>query len=394
MNSTLTKRSYFSYALLNAITFGIYGVIIRSQIDNDINTVCASDGQQPEHSFGQAWIFSKLYNLMIAAVFGIPIIIGASIGYDYLYNKGIIVFLIGLVGLLIISFVFEGLYMPSWWYTQHNRLVLNSHRYKMVLNDNAFDNAVWKSIMFIPMNVFSFLGYGFCLAGLVFFFLLIKQDMAGFGILSVVAGYLIGAVCLFIKNIINLPLYYTLKSLNRFAENMGITYAGMYNPTGLLDDDNYNNIFSRIINVLNSFGTEKTDVIENDSKTVLELNSDAEFSDIEPQIKVPNIPDDGKIECVAGTNKGYIYNTGSGEELIIGKDPKTSNIVISSVYKDVSRKHCGIKYSAEKSAYIVTDYSSNGTKVNDVKLEPNKPTIVRKGSKIALGKGDNIFYVR
>lgn len=394
MHSMLAKRSYFSYALLNAITFGIYGVVARSQIDNDINTICEADGQQPDHSFGQAWIFSKLYNLMIVAIFGLPAVIGSAIGMGFALNQGILTFLAGVLLIAIISFALEGLYLPSWWYTQHNRLVLNSHRYKMVLNDNAFDNAVWKALMFIPMNIFSLLGYGVCVAGFVGFFLFIRAEAIGFAILCLLGGYLAGALLLFVKNIINLPFYYTLKSLNRFAENMAVTYAEPYNPLGLLDEDNEDNIFSRLIRVLNNFGKEKKAAPVAESATVLGAGATMDIP-LTPHINhAVDIPQDGHIECVAGTNKGYVYNTRSGEELIIGKDPKIANIIISPEYKDVSRRHCSIKYSSNEGAYIVTDYSSNGTKVNGIRLESNKPTSVRKGSKISLGKGDNVFYVK
>lgn len=389
MNTTVSKRSFLTYSILNAISFGIYGIVMRGKIAADVETICAQDGQQPAHSFTQAWIYSKLYNLLIVGIFGLPSLLGAAIAASISrFANGFLTFFVGLIALVFIAFIFEGLYLPSWWYTQHNRLVLNSHRYKMVLNDNAFDTAVWKSIMYIPMALFSFLGYVTVVAGLVGFFGSLANHMGGIAFLSLVGGILLGAIFLFIKNLINLPLFYTMKSINRFSENMGITYAGAYDPMGLLDEDNHDNIFSRTIRVLENFGKEKpVEVVVEDPKTVIGKPADMSW---QPPVAAPMVG--GTIECVAGTNRGYVYNINEGEELTIGKDPKTANIVISAEFKDVSRKHCVIKYY--QGQYILTDYSSNGTKVNGKKLEPGVPEKVSRGSQIALGKGDNLFKVK
>lgn len=392
MNSTVSKRSFLSYSILNAVSLGIYGIIVRNQLAGDIETICASDGQQPSHSFTQAWIFSKLYNLLIVAIVGIPLTIAGAVAASLShFANGFLTFVLGLLALIVAAFMVEGLYLPSWWYTQHNRLVLNSHRYKMVLNDNAFDTAIWKSIMAVPMNLFSILGYVTFISGIGGFIACLRMHEGGYAFLCLVGGYLLGVFLLFIKNVINLPLYYTMKSVNRFSENMGITYAGAYDPMGLLDEDNHDNIFSRTIRVLENFGKEKNDApVVEEPKTTMNVKGKPADISWEPPKASPMVG--GTIECAAGTNRGYVYNINEGEELVIGKDPKIANIVISTEYKDVSRKHCSIKYYA--SQYIVTDYSSNGTKVNGKKLEPGVPEKVSRGSQIALGKGDNLFKVK
>ncbi|MCD7828017.1 MAG: FHA domain-containing protein [Clostridiales bacterium] len=412
MNSTVEKRNYLTYAILNAITFGIYGVIIRSKIGQDIETVCARDGQEQKHSFTQAWFYSKLYNLMIAAVICIPLMIIIPIGSSVysaissfgLYRSSVgsetfIAILAVFAVMIVLSFALEGLYMPSWWYTQHNRLVLNAHRMEMILNDTAFDTAVWRSLVFIPMNVFSVLGYGVCIAGMAGFVMCLEAGSAGYAFLSIFGGYLLGAILLFIKNIINLPLYYTMKSLNRFAENMGVSYTGEYDPMNYKDEDNKNNIFSRLINVLSTFGTDKKAVpapapVPDYGATV--IKTDKGHGVYKPPVNPPAPPvrSAATIECLAGTNKGFTFNITEGEEMIIGKDPKVASIVISPEFNDVSRKHCGIRYSSAEARYYVTDYSSNGTKVDGVRIEAGKRVAVRKGSRVALGRGDNVFVLK
>lgn len=392
-NTPVAKRSYISYSILNAVTLGIYGVVVRGQINNDIETICEGDGQQPEKSFGQAWIISKLYNLMMLGLIFFPAAVAGGIfmTLEEGIGFGLLAFLGVILAAVLLSFMAEGLYLPSWWYSQHNRLVLNAHRYKMVLNDNAFDTAVWKGLMFVPMNMLSIFGYLVLFAGFGGAIALAVMHEAGFMLLSVFLGYLLSAIILFIKNIINLPFYYTLKTINRYSENMVVIRPEPYDPMGLLDDDNKDNIFSRIINVLNEFGKKKEAVVP-DTVTKIDPTPAPQGGIFEPKPAPPVAS--GKITCTKGANKGYVYSMSDSDEIIIGKDPKVANIIIPTEYTDVSRNHCSIKYNSSMGMYIVTDRSSNGTKVNGAKIESGKAVKVNKGSTISLGKGDNEFRVQ
>lgn len=101
---------------------------------------------------------------------------------------------------------------------------------------------------------------------------------------------------------------------------------------------------------------------------------------------------EGKITSLSGMDKGATYTIKDGEEIIIGKDPNTANIIIDKKYEKVSRRHCGIKYDAENDIYMVIDYSMNGTYINSVKqLSKNIYVKVPKGTIINLAK-ENIDY--
>ncbi|KAK0462410.1 kinase-like domain-containing protein [Desarmillaria tabescens] len=65
----------------------------------------------------------------------------------------------------------------------------------------------------------------------------------------------------------------------------------------------------------------------------------------------------------------------------IGRNPYTNNVVLPGTR--VSNRHCEIRW--EHKTAVVTDFSSNGTWVNDVKLGVNKLCILKDGDEIAFG---------
>ncbi|KAG7442582.1 Pkinase-domain-containing protein [Guyanagaster necrorhizus] len=65
----------------------------------------------------------------------------------------------------------------------------------------------------------------------------------------------------------------------------------------------------------------------------------------------------------------------------IGRNPATNNIVLPGLR--ISNRHCEIRW--DHKTVVVTDYSSNGTWVNGVKLGMNKLCILKDGDEIAFG---------
>lgn len=49
------KRNIFVYFLLNAITFGIYGLVAQSNMGNEVNAICDDDGKRKMH-YMLAWL--------------------------------------------------------------------------------------------------------------------------------------------------------------------------------------------------------------------------------------------------------------------------------------------------------------------------------------------------
>lgn len=100
----------------------------------------------------------------------------------------------------------------------------------------------------------------------------------------------------------------------------------------------------------------------------------------------------GTITFLSGSNAGYSIPIPAGEEIVIGKDPSVCSVVIDKKYDRVSRKHCGVRYDPSQNLYLVTDYSSNGTRlVGGAKLAHNSTSYLESGSVISLAKTENNF---
>lgn len=97
------------------------------------------------------------------------------------------------------------------------------------------------------------------------------------------------------------------------------------------------------------------------------------------------------ITCVRGEQKGGKFSISAGEEIVLGRDSETANIVV--VAPKISRKHCIIRYDSFSNSYYVTDCSTNGTfnADNGQRLTFGAETNVPCGTMISLGNSDNQF---
>lgn len=100
----------------------------------------------------------------------------------------------------------------------------------------------------------------------------------------------------------------------------------------------------------------------------------------------------GSITFLSGCCEGYQIPITPDAEIVIGKDPGVSQIVIGLEYARVSRKHCGVRYDANQHLYLVTDYSANGTyTTGGIRLEPHTASYLEKGTVLQLADTDNRF---
>lgn len=80
----------------------------------------------------------------------------------------------------------------------------------------------------------------------------------------------------------------------------------------------------------------------------------------------------------------------ASEELIIGRDPSQCHLIIES--EQVSRKHCSVSFDKITGQYRITDFSSNGTFINNERRAmKNQPQFVPRGSVISIGDSSNSF---
>lgn len=102
-------------------------------------------------------------------------------------------------------------------------------------------------------------------------------------------------------------------------------------------------------------------------------------------------PRQGTIRCEQGVYKGANLPIASGQEIVIGRNSDISHLVLTD--KDISRKHVAIRYSYEDGGYYyVTDYSSQGTRINgSIKMTGGKVTKCPPGTILSLGSGVNVF---
>lgn len=99
----------------------------------------------------------------------------------------------------------------------------------------------------------------------------------------------------------------------------------------------------------------------------------------------------GSIMGLKGEYEDAIFRIDPDEIITIGRDPKTSQIVVGEDNSLVSRTHCTIKGNALTGLYSVTDYSKNGTYVNGAKLPKGVTVSVPRGSVLCVGNNENTF---
>lgn len=98
---------------------------------------------------------------------------------------------------------------------------------------------------------------------------------------------------------------------------------------------------------------------------------------------------------LSGMYSGASFELAAGQQVCIGRDPAYCQIVISSGGESVSRRHCLVRLDPAVGCFYVTDYSSNGTFLdNGTRLSPNIPTPLDPGSVIILGSRANVFRLQ
>ncbi len=111
----------------------------------------------------------------------------------------------------------------------------------------------------------------------------------------------------------------------------------------------------------------------------------------QPEEDQPTIAQIGAIEGISGDYAGTTINLKPGDKVLIGRDASACNIILSAERKDISRRHCSVKYDPYTDSFKVIDMSSNGTYVNGQPLVREQETQLPAGTVISLGNGENQF---
>lgn len=100
----------------------------------------------------------------------------------------------------------------------------------------------------------------------------------------------------------------------------------------------------------------------------------------------------GILMGVCGVYGGMELKLDKGIPVIIGRNPKESNLIIAT--DEISRKHCSIVYNPDGKGFVLTDFNSlNGTyKGNGMKCTGT--VTLQDGDTFYVGNKDNTFQVR
>ncbi len=99
-----------------------------------------------------------------------------------------------------------------------------------------------------------------------------------------------------------------------------------------------------------------------------------------------------RIVCIEGELKGAEIPIKPKEYVIVGREPRFSNLVFRDV--TISRKHCMIELD-KNGDYYVTDYSECGiTTEEGKKLEKAIRTSCPKGTILQIGKAGTKIMLR
>jgi|GEM_PF-2262419 len=117
-----------------------------------------------------------------------------------------------------------------------------------------------------------------------------------------------------------------------------------------------------------------------------EVNVDNELP-VKKQVKV-----EIEIRCIAGELSGAVFPIIQDEQIIIGRDPAQSNIILKNPH--ISRSHCIIRYFEPNDVFYVTDRSSYGTFYSSGEKLPKGSSVeVKPGSVIRLGDKNEAFQL-
>lgn len=100
------------------------------------------------------------------------------------------------------------------------------------------------------------------------------------------------------------------------------------------------------------------------------------------------------VKGVSGHFAGQTFEL-VNNSLIIGRDPRSAQVVYPQSNEEVSRKHCVINYDHSSDKFTLEDSSSNGTFLaSNQKLESGKPYYLNRGDRFYLVDSKEIFEVQ
>lgn len=98
----------------------------------------------------------------------------------------------------------------------------------------------------------------------------------------------------------------------------------------------------------------------------------------------------GSIICIQGTYLGSVVHMYPEQRIIIGRDLNVADIQINLPL--VSRMHCELIYHEDRGEYEITDFSTNGTFINQKqRLLQGVSYIVKSGTQVCFGDMETVY---
>lgn len=411
----IPKRSLPQFLVLNVLTLGVYGFISLIRVGREIDAICNGDGEQPRLSYpvavvirGTALFVGVLLGLVLGLVGSRSLIglydLGAAFGLSYgtmLHISGVkaaIVFLsMAVTGVLVgfLGSMVSGIYLNYWWYRQTGRLRNNAYRYNMVVKETGTDTYLFRTVfnlLLIPFTLI-LLFLAVLIPGLVIW-LLVRAGSVGALVLASILVFLVAVpLSLFGMELTagaNLSFLFLFKNLNRYSDAV-LNGAYPFDPMGFPYYPSAECMYPNYQPDLNNGAIASSGYMMEqimDRLAAVEGKVDKLRSNPGPSTLDKSR---GRLLGLSGSCAGYDFELNGPEEIVIGKDSRTAQIIIDSSYKQVSRKHVGVSFDVLRDQYCVTDYSTNGTLADGVKLEPFKATWLRRGTVLTLADERNSF---
>ena len=102
-----------------------------------------------------------------------------------------------------------------------------------------------------------------------------------------------------------------------------------------------------------------------------------------------------RISAVAGPLAGSAIDL-TTTPIVIGRDPKESNLIITAAGGTISRRHCIVRFDGDGTNILLEDLGSkNGTFLNNGRrLEPGMPHPLQSGERFYLAQPDILFELQ
>lgn len=97
------------------------------------------------------------------------------------------------------------------------------------------------------------------------------------------------------------------------------------------------------------------------------------------------------IKGISGQFAGQTIDM-TGNQLVIGRDPRMAQLVYPQSKDDISRKHVTIRFDEKTQKFVLEDSSSNGTFLSsNEKLESGKPYYLNPGDRFYVADSKEVF---